>query len=82
MAFPFADYYGGSVALALSGCRQSRILSIWHVLALLRPPTHLLTLPRWYVFHDTELPPSDHLREAYHGIGFIRLSDGRFPPPS
>jgi hypothetical protein len=72
-AFLRSDYYGDSVALEVSLFRQSRIPSVRHVRALLRPPTHLLTLPRWYVFHDPELLLSDAPRTADRDIGYRRF---------
>src|SRR5258708_21620599 len=53
-----SDYYGGSVALDLSVCRQSRVPSVMYVLASVRLSTHPLIHPRWVLFHDMKVAPA------------------------
>jgi hypothetical protein len=54
-AFLRADYYGGSVALEVALCRQSRVPSVMYVLASLRHPIHPLMRPRWSPFHTLKV---------------------------
>ncbi len=77
-----SDYYGGSVALDLSVCRQSRVPSVMHVLASVRLPTHPFVHPRWMLFHDMKVLQFTMVTEAYHDIGVKRFSDRRKTTPS
>ncbi len=49
VAFPRADYSGGSVALWLAPFRRSRVPAVFDVRARFRCPTHDLARPRWSV---------------------------------
>src|SRR5260370_36627305 len=50
-------YCGGSVAVDLSVCRQSRVPSVMYVLASVRHSLHPLRRPRWSLFHPLNVAP-------------------------
>jgi len=65
------DYYGGSVALALAGCRRSRGTSSSHVRGRCRCPTHPLAWPHW----PMSIPAKVHrLHGSRQCTGWRRLS--------
>src|SRR5262245_41595671 len=76
-AFPWPDYYGGSVTLGLAPCRSSRISSAWYVRATGRRPIHPFVRPRWALAHASRVGQPSTLASPKRDIGDRRVSDGR-----
>jgi len=63
------DYYGGSVTLALSGRRPSRVPSLMNVLARRRLPTHALECVRYASSIEQGVPSAKVEPMALDGVG-------------